>query len=82
MPDLRSIAVTMDKEHTDRVLSPRAALLVCAAAAVLGWIGVAGAVFVAKVVIDGWRDVDVAGDAASKIAPAAGGNAAPSTPKR
>lgn len=82
MLDLSSIVVTMDKEQTDRVLSPRAALLVCAAAAVLGWIGVAGAVFVGKAVIGGWRDMDVAGDAASRIAPAAGGNQAPKPPTR
>jgi hypothetical protein len=77
MSDLSSIVVPMDKEHTDRVLSPRAALFVCAAAAILGWIGVAGAVFVGKAVIQDWRGVDVAGEAVSKVAPAAGGSAAP-----
>ena len=74
MPDVSSTVVPMEKEHTDRVLSPRAALLVCAAAAVLGWVGVAGAVFLGKALIGGWQDVDVAGSAVSKLAPAAGSN--------
>jgi hypothetical protein len=82
MSDLSSIVVPMDKEHTDRVLSPRAALLVCVAAAILGWIGVAGAVFLGKAVIQDWRDVDIAGDTLSKVAPAAGGSSAPQAPGR
>ncbi len=72
MPDLSTTVVAMEQEHTDRVLSPRAALLVCAAAAVLGWVGVVGAVFLGKTIIGGWRDVDVAGSSVSKVAPAAG----------
>lgn len=82
MPDVSTTVVPMEKDHTDRVLSPRAALLVCAAAAVLGWIGVAGAVFLGKALIGNWQDVDVAGDTVSKIAPAAGNRAAPTAPPR
>ena len=82
MPDVSSTVVAMEKDNTDRVLSPRAALLVCAAAAVLGWIGVAGAVFLGKALIGGLQDVDVAGNAVSKIAPAGGSNPQPAPPSR
>lgn len=79
MSDLSVIVAPMEKESSDRVLSPRAALLVCAAAALVGWIGVAGAVFLGKTLIGGWRDLGIAGEAVSKIAPAAGDQGAPST---
>lgn len=80
MSDLSVIVAPMEKEPSDRVLSPRAALLVCATAALLGWVGVAGAVFLGKTLIEGWRDLGIAGDTVSTIAPAAGDPGA--TPKR
>ncbi len=72
MTDQSSTAFGMEQDHSDRVLSPRAALFVCAAAALLGWLGVAGAVYVGKSLIGEWRDMDVAGRSMSTIAPASG----------
>jgi hypothetical protein len=74
------IVAPMEKDSPDRVLSPRAALLVCAAAALLGWIGVAGAVYLGKSLIEGWREAQTVAEPLSQIAPAAGDKN--STPKR
>jgi len=72
MTQLNGTAATMERDSPDKVLSPRAAILVCGAAAVIGWLAVAGAVYVGKSVISGSRDTDVAGKSLSTVAPAAG----------
>ncbi len=72
MTQLNGAAATMERDSSDKVLSPRAALLVCGAAAIIGWLAVAGAVYVGKSLISGSRDMDVAGKNLSTVAPAAG----------
>jgi hypothetical protein len=79
MSDLSVIVAPMEKDSPDRVLSPRAALLVCAVAAILGWIGVAGAIYVGKSLIGGWQDLDTASEPVSQIAPAAGPQGLPAS---
>lgn len=72
MKDLSALSATMDPETPDRVLSPRAALLVCAAAALIGWLSVAGLVYVGKVAVNGLSGTDIARSPVTDIAPAAG----------
>ena len=72
MTQLNGAVATMERDSSDKVLSPRAALLVCGAAAIIGWLAVAGAVYVGKSLISGSRDMDVAGKSLSNVAPAAG----------
>ncbi len=72
MTQLNGAAATMDRDSSDKVLSPRAALLVCGAAAVIGWLAVAGAVYLGKSVMSDSRDTDVAGKAMSTVTPSAG----------
>lgn len=72
MKDLSALSATMDPETPDRVLSPRAALLVCAAAALIGWLSVAGLVYVGRVAVNGLSGADIARSPVSEIAPAAG----------
>ena len=72
MSELNGAVATMERDSSDKVLSPRAALLVCGAAAVIGWMAVAGVVYVGKSVISSGRDIDVAGKDVSTVAPAAG----------
>lgn len=72
MKEVSALATAMDQDDADRVLSPRAALLVCAAAAVIGWLGVAGLVYVGKVAVSGLTSPDVAQSSVSGVAPAAG----------
>lgn len=77
MSELNGAVATMERDSSDKVLSPRAALLVCGAAAVIGWLAVAGAVYVGKSVMSGGPDMDVAGKSVSTVAPAAGKSESP-----
>ncbi|MBL8698826.1 MAG: hypothetical protein JNK67_10665 [Alphaproteobacteria bacterium] len=72
MKEISALAATMEPDNTDRVLSPRAALLVCAAAALVGWLGVAGLVYVGKIAMNGLSGTDIARTPVTEIAPAAG----------
>lgn len=72
MKDFSVLAPPMEPENADRVLSPRAALLVCAGAAMIGWLGVAGLVYVGKAAMSGLGGADVARSPVSDVQPAAG----------
>jgi len=72
MKDYSALATPMESENADRVLSPRAALLVCAGAAIIGWLGVAGLVYVGKVAMTGLGSPEIARSSVSDVAPAGG----------